>query len=42
MTIIIKFGENNVFGPKYIDGDQYRGLEGGEVHGSSKCFVYYS
>ena len=40
----MRFGENNVLGPKYIDVlYQFQGLVGGEeVYGSPKFFVYYS
>ena len=34
VIIILRFGENNVLGPKYIDIYQFRGLAEGEVHGS--------
>ena len=40
MIIIMRFSENKVLGPKYINIYQFRGLA--EGHGSPKFFVYYS
>ena len=41
MMIIMRFGENNVFGPKYIDIYEFRGVWGGRTY-STVHFFYYS
>ena len=33
MIIIVRFGENNVFCPKYIDIYEFLGVMGGDIHG---------
>ena len=32
MIIIMRFGENNVLGPKYIDIYEFRGVRGGYTY----------
>ena len=44
MIIIMRFGENNVFGPKYIDICQFQRLAGGwhMVHLNVLFIIYKS
>ena len=41
MIIIMRFGENNVLCPKYIDIYEFRGAQG-DIHIPPSFFVYYS
>ena len=42
MIIIMRFDENNVFCPKYIDMYEFLGETGGTYMVHRKFFVYYS